>query len=131
MLKLFALGVQKNPDQVLRRSKEQLPEPDSLLLDQPELAKVYIDIIEQSFRSGIGGAHHEAALYTCPWGFRLHDIPVEVHLWHGELDLSVPISVGRYVADAIPNCHATFLKEEAHLSLPYNHIQEILNILVA
>jgi len=55
----------------------------------------------------------------------------EVHLWHGELDINVPISVGRYVADAIPNCHATFLKDEAHFSLPNNHIREILNILVA
>ena len=131
VLKLFDLGVRKNPDRVLSRSKEQLPEPDRLLLDQPELAKAYIGTIGESFRSGIGGVRHEAALYTRPWRFRLQDITTEIHLWHGELDLSVPISVGRYVADAIPNCNATFLKDEAHISLPHNHIREILSVLVA
>ncbi|MFC1955980.1 alpha/beta fold hydrolase [Chloroflexota bacterium] len=104
---------------------------DKLLLDKPELAKAYIDTIGESLRSGIGGVNHEATLYTCIWPFRLQDIPVEVHLWHGELDINVPISVGRYVADAIPNCRAIFLKDEAHISLPYNHIREILSILVA
>jgi len=130
MLMLASLGVRKNPDQFMSRSKEMVPEPDRLLLDQPELAKVYIDTINEMFRSGIAGANQEAALYTRPWRFRLQDIPGEVHLWHGELDLSVPVSVGRYVADAIPNCHATFLKDEAHISLPHNHIREILSILI-
>jgi len=131
ILMLTSMGVRKNPDQFLSRSKEMLPEPDRLLLDQPGLAKAYIDTIGESLRSGIGGVNHEAALYTHPWRFRLQDIPGEVHLWHGDLDINVPISVGRYVADAIPNCHATFLKGEAHISLPYNHIREILSILVA
>ena len=128
---LTSMGVRKNPDQFLSRSKEMLPEPDRLLLDQPELAKAYIDTIGESLRSGIGGVNHEATLYTRMWQFRLQDIPVEVYLWHGELDLNVPVSVGRYVADAIPNCHATFLKDEAHISLPHNHIRNILSVLVA
>ena len=128
---LASLGVRKNPGQFLSRSKEMVPVPDRLLLDQPELAKVYIDTLGESFRSGIGGANQEAALYTRPWKFRLQDITTEIHLWHGELDLNVPISVGRYVADAIPNCHATFLKDEAHISLLHNHIREILSVLIA
>ena len=130
ILMLTSMGVRKNPDQFLSRSKEMLPQPDKLLLDQPELAKAYIDTVGEAFRSGIGGVYHEAKLYTRPWGFRLQDIPVETHLWHGELDVNVPVSVGHYVADAIPKCHSTFLKEEAHLSLPYYHIQEILGTMI-
>ena len=128
---LSSMGVRKKPDQFLSRSKEMVPEPDKISLDQPKLAKAYIDTIGESLRSGIGGANREATLYTRPWQFRLQDITTEVHLWHGELDLNVPISVGHYVADAIPNCHATFLKDEAHISLPRNHIRDILNILVS
>jgi len=131
ILMLSSMGIRKNPDQFMSRSKDTLPEVDSQLLDKPELAKAYIDTVGEAFRSGIGGANHEAALYTRPWKFRLQDIPVEVYLWHGELDLNVPCSVGHYVADAIPNCHATFLKDEAHISLPYNHIREILSVLIA
>ena len=128
---LSSMGVRKNPDQFLSRSKEVFPELDRLLLDQPDLAKAYIDTVGESFRSGIGGANQEAALYTRPWRFRLQDITTEVHMWHGELDLNVPISVARHVADAIPNCHATFLKDEAHISLPHNHIRDILSVLLA
>ena len=127
---LFDMGLRKNPEQFVTRSKVQFPEPDRLLLDKPEVAKVYVEMLREAFRSGIDGVYQEAKLYTRPWNFRLEDISVEVHLWHGELDVNVPVSVGHYIADAIPNSHSTFLKKEAHLSLPYNHIQKILTILV-
>ena len=128
---LASLGLRKDPDQFLSRSKEALPKSEGLLLDQPDVAKAYIDSVREAFRSGIEGVNHEAVLYTRPWRFRLQDITPEIHLWHGELDLSVPISVGRYVANAIPNCHATFVENEAHISLPHKYIREILSILVA
>ncbi|MFC2000902.1 alpha/beta fold hydrolase [Chloroflexota bacterium] len=130
LLMLFAMGLRKNPEQFVSRSLDKLAEPDRLLLGQPDVAKVYVEMLREAFRSGIGGVHHDAGLYTRPWGFRLQDIAAEVHLWHGELDVNVPISVGRYVADAIPNCHSIFLKEEAHLSLPYHHIREILGTMI-
>ena len=128
---LASMGVRKNPDQFMLRTKEKAPEPDRLLLDHPDVAKVYVDMLREALRSGIGGVNQEATLYTRPWRFRLKDITTEVHLWHGELDLNVPVSVGHYVANAIPSCHAVFLKDEAHISLPHNHIREILSILVS
>jgi hypothetical protein len=70
-------------------------------------------------------------LYTKPWGFQLQKIAAEVHLWHGELDNNVPISVGRFVADAIPSCNARFYEEEGHLTLPHHRMKEILGALVA
>lgn len=130
LLMLFDMGLRKNPDQLVLRSLEKLAEPDRLLLGQPDVAKVYVEMLREAFLSGVGGVYHDAGLYTRPWGFKLQNIPVETHLWHGELDVNVPISVGRYVADAIPNCHAEFLREEAHFSLPYNHIQEILSVMI-
>ena len=43
----------------------------------------------------------------------------------------MPVSVGRSMAVAIPNCEAQFFPEEGHLTLPYNRIKEILSALVA
>ena len=40
LLMLFNMGLQKNPDQFVSRSKKTFPEPDRLLLDQPELKKI-------------------------------------------------------------------------------------------
>jgi hypothetical protein len=122
--------VRKDPAQVLSRSKETMSGEDGQLLDQPEVAEVFIDALREAFRAGVGGVHQEAALYARPWGFRLLDITAEVRLWHGGMDENVPVSVGHYVADAIPNCNATFCEEEGHLTLPHNRMKEILSTLV-
>jgi pimeloyl-ACP methyl ester carboxylesterase len=135
MLMMMSLGLRKNPDNVkdqfVSQGKELLPEPDRVLMEKPEFMQTLIDSLQEQFRSGIAGLHHEASLYARPWRFRLQDINAEVHLWHGDLDRSVPVSVGRYVADAIPNCHARFIENEGHMSLSINYIREILSVLVA
>jgi pimeloyl-ACP methyl ester carboxylesterase len=111
MLMLMSYGLRKKPDKFISSMKETLKGPDGvMILDKPELLKGTMDNFSEAFRSGIAGVHHEAGLYRRPWGFRLQDITAEVHLWHGEQDDNVPVSVGRYVADAIPNCRAKFIE---------------------
>ena len=68
----------------------------------------------EATRVGIRGFAREALIFSRPWGFRLEDITMEVHLWHGEEDASTPLPMAQYVASAIPNCHATFLPGEGH-----------------
>lgn len=130
ILMLTSMGLRRDPDQFLSRTKETISELDRQLLDQPELAALFIDGMREAFRNGIRGANQDAALYARPWGFKLRDITDEIHLWHGEQDINVPVSVGRYVADAIPNCNTNFYTMEGHLTLPHNHIREILSTLV-
>lgn len=132
ILLLTSVGMRKKPNRIQSQMIEGLKGPDkTLFLEKPELAKKIIESWREALRAGIAGVHHEAALYTRPWQFRLQDITVEIHLWHGEQDNNVPISVGRYVADAIPKCHATFVENEGHFSLPYKYLKECLSILVA
>jgi hypothetical protein len=80
---LTSMGLQRDPDRFLSQSKETLSEPDGQLLDQPELAKLFVAGLQEAFRSGVGGANRDATLYTKPWGFRLQELSAEVHLWHG------------------------------------------------
>ena len=131
LLMLMARSIRSDPDRTVSQMKESASEPDRLLMDQPEVAKAFVDSLREAFRSGIGGTNQDAALYARPWGFRLQDITAEVHLWHGENDNLVPGSVGHYVADAVPNCRAKFFEEEGHFTLPYNHTREFLSVLVA
>jgi pimeloyl-ACP methyl ester carboxylesterase len=133
MLLGMASVIRENPDQLVSQMKQApFPELDKVLMDQPKLSKMIVDFtFGEALRSGIDGLDQDAALYAHPWGFQLQDIAVEVHLWHGEPDINVPVSVGRYVADAIPNCRARFFPDEGHFSIARNHIREILNVLVA
>lgn len=131
VLMLTSMGLQRDPDQFLRRSKEAFSEPDARLLEQPDLAQVFVAGLQEAFRSGVGGANRDAALYAQPWGFQLQDISAEVHLWHGGQDANVPVSVGHKVAAALPHCNATFDEEEGHLTLARNRITGILGRLVS
>ena len=129
---LTSMGLRKKPDKFISKMKEELKGPDKvMILDKPELLKGTVDTMGEALRPGIAGVHHEAGLYTRPWGFRLQDITAEVHLWHGEQDDNVPVSVGRHVAGAIPNCHAKFIENEGHLTLIYKYVREYLSVLVA
>ena len=59
------------------------------------------------------------------WGFELGAVKIPVLLWQGERDGNVSAVHARYLASAVPNCHATFYPEEAHLSVMLNHGREI------
>ena len=131
VLYLTSMGLQRDPARFLEQSMEAFAEPDRKILEQPNLGNIFINGMREAFRTGIGGANLEAGLYTRPWGFALQDISTEVYLWHGEQDLNVPVSVGRYVAEAIPNSTAKFYPDDGHLTLPRSRLKEILSALIA
>ena len=106
--------------------------PDkALILDKPDIVQGVVNSLSEALRQGIAGVNHEAGLYSRPHGFSLQDITAEVHLWHGEQDFNVLTSVGRYVAGAIPNCHAKFIENEGHFTVPYKYMREYLSVLTA
>ena len=102
------------------------------MLDSKTL-KLLSEELFEAFRQGANGPAYEAELYGKDWGFRLEDISQDanVHLWHGELDLNVPISMARTVARAIPNCKAKFYPQEGHYSTMLNHLEEIFKTLIS
>lgn len=130
LLTFMSIGLRRNPKKFLAKSKESASAPDREVLDQPHLAVVLKDSIREAFRRGVGGANYEAGLYSRPWEFSLNEIRADVYLWHGGEDLNIPISVARYIVDAIPDCQASFEIDEGHFSLPYNHMRKILGTLV-
>jgi len=133
LLTLMSLGLRHQPEKFVARVGDAMEGADgALLLAKPELANDIIELLfKEAFRGGIRGVRHDARLYARPWGFQPQDIEVEVHLWHGGEDKNVPISVGRYMSNAIPNCHARFIEDQGHFSLAYNRLREILAVLVA
>ena len=100
---------------------------DRNAIGDDQLGRLYVTQLLEAFRRGSMGPAYDAMLYVHPWAFRLEDIPFDnVHLWHGELDVNVPVSMGRAVAKSIPNCHARFYPDETHLSVAFNHLEEVM-----
>lgn len=108
-----------------------MPAADLAALSRPGIAEAFLGAIEESWRDGMRGTALDAALLARPWGFALEEIAIPVHVWHGEADRMVPIGMGKAVAKAIPGCTAHFFPGEGHVSLAANHLQEILEALMA
>ena len=130
-LRLMALMARFAPRQIVKGAMATLPVPDQAMLTRPEFQDRFIAMIREALRAGPRGAQWDTALMVGPWDFRSHNVRSAVYLWHGEMDASAPIAMGRYMAAAIPNSHAFSYAGEGHLSLISNYLEEILNVLIA
>ena len=80
---------------------------------------------DELYRQGGRGLYDEALIMARPWGFPIEGVQTPVSLWYGELDNTVPVAMGRYLANALPNADATFYPTEGH-HLVYDRWREIL-----
>jgi pimeloyl-ACP methyl ester carboxylesterase len=103
---------------------------DREALERPEIESILSASFIEAARAGARGMAWDLALHGQPWGFSLRQIPIKVHLWHGERDDTVPAHMGRYIARTIPHCRAWFYPHDGHFSLPVNRMEEILQRLL-
>jgi pimeloyl-ACP methyl ester carboxylesterase len=76
------------------------------MLTRPDAQSALIADLQESYRQGTTVMAADLVRYSRPWGFRLDDVTTTVHLWHGEQDPKVPITVARQVAASLPRCRA-------------------------
>jgi pimeloyl-ACP methyl ester carboxylesterase len=119
----------RDPEHFITQMKRSFALVDRPYLDRPDVRATFAAEILEAFRQGSRGAAYELRLYSRRWGFRLKDIAMPVHLWHGDADRNVPATMARYLAKKIPDCRANFYPGEGHL-MAIDRIPEILATLV-
>ena len=101
-----------DPQRFAQGMARRLPEADRLttqrMLTRPGAQPAAIADLRESYRQGTTVMAADLLRYSRPWGFRLEDVTMTVHLWHGEQDPKVPITVARQVAASLPRCQAHF-----------------------
>jgi pimeloyl-ACP methyl ester carboxylesterase len=101
-----------DPQRFTQGMSRRLPEADRLttqrLLARPGAQPAFIEDLRESYRQGTTTMAADLLRYTRPWGFGLDQVTTPVHLWHGEQDPKVPITVARQLAASLPRCHTHF-----------------------
>ena len=124
----MVLTMRRDPERLrpqLLKLAQGMPEPDRVVFTQPETLQAILDAYCEAFQQGTLGPALDIKLCAQGWGVWLPEITMDVQLWHGEEDTNTPISMARYMQQAIPRCRATFIPGEGHVSLMHNHGQEI------
>lgn len=134
ILRMVARNAYKDPVAFISRVNGKLSDVDRAVVDKivmrsPEGLNRAVASLQQAFQGGTRGVAWDYSVLMNSWGFRLEDISIPIQLWQGEDDRQIPLSMGRYLATAIPHCRANFLPGEGHYAF-FSHVQDILNYLV-
>jgi pimeloyl-ACP methyl ester carboxylesterase len=113
------------PERALSAVKRQMPEADLAVLERPDVHAVFVEDARRASATAAQAAAQDFVLFVRDWGFRLQDIQVPVHVWHGDADKNVPFAQGEFVARRIPGAEFNPCRGEGHL-LAVDHLGEIL-----
>ena len=106
------------------------PEGDRRLLGRPEFKAMFLDDLLNGSRKQLAAPIADAVLFARYWGFRLDEITVPVHWWHGDADHIVPYSHGEHAVALLPDATLYTLPGESHLA-GLGRAEEILRTLSA
>ena len=109
----------------LERMLSDLPDVDREIITGAATDRV-LAMGRESFSRGVDGNKIEGRIYAEPWGFDLNEITIPISIWQGSLDVNVPLSNGRILADEIPSASANFVEGEGHFSLLFNNADAVL-----
>jgi pimeloyl-ACP methyl ester carboxylesterase len=113
------------PERALSATRRQMAAPDLAVLERPDVRAVFVEDARRASATTAQATVQDFTLFVREWGFRLQDIAVPVHVWHGDADKNVPYAQGEFVARRIPGAEFHPCPGEGHL-LVIDHLSEIL-----
>src|SRR6478752_885969 len=92
------------------------PEGDRRMLGRPEFKAMFLDDLLNGSRKQLAAPFADVVVFARPWGFRLDEIKVPVHWWHGDRDHIIPFAHGEHVVAALPDATLYVVPGESHLA---------------
>nr|VFJ94807.1 MAG: Pimeloyl-ACP methyl ester carboxylesterase [Candidatus Kentron sp. LFY]VFK19100.1 MAG: Pimeloyl-ACP methyl ester carboxylesterase [Candidatus Kentron sp. LFY] len=115
----------RDPEKHIDNLAAILSKADAEHLKDPAVRARFKRNIPEATRKGTRGWTREVKIQLRPWGFRLEDIRVPVHLWYWQDDPAIPPQMGRYLERRIPTAIPHFLPGGGHLSI-IDYLDKIL-----
>lgn len=92
------------------------PEGDRRLLGRPEFKAMFLDDLLNGSRKQLAAPIADAVLFARYWGFRLDEVQVPVHWWHGDADHIIPFAHGEHAVSLLPDARLYPIPGESHLA---------------
>lgn len=105
------------------------PEGDRRLLVRPEFKAMFLDDLLNGSRKQLAAPFADVVVFARDWGFRLDQVKVPVHWWHGDRDHIVPFAHGQHVVDRLPDAELHSIPGESHLA-GLGRAEEILRTMI-
>lgn len=103
-------------DRVIEQSIASMGEADQAAMERPEVRAWFGGLFGEAVKQGGRAAAYEAGLYRKPWGFDVSQVETPTSLWYGGKDEHVPASVGRWLAERIPNSSYVLWSDHGHFT---------------
>jgi pimeloyl-ACP methyl ester carboxylesterase len=117
--------VAADPAQLIALSGPVLAPPDRAVFDT-DVAAFLLAVFRDGLAAGAEGWVEDDLAFVAAWGVELGSVRVPVAVWHGEQDLSVPATHGRWLAGAIPGAELRLLPDDGHVSLIFAREREVV-----
>ncbi len=127
-MKIFAWLARKFPKLYIKMIPKEFSETDRKVYEHLNIAELIQADRNEGYRQGGIGSWYDAMIPS-NWSIPLNEIKTKLYLWQGEEDISVPLSMGQYIAEKVPNCEAEFIKGAGHFWI-FEHLAEMLEKLV-
>lgn len=89
---------------------------------------MFLDDLLNGSRKQLAAPFADAVVFAHDWGFRLEEVTVPVHWWHGDADHIIPFSHGEHVVARLPEATMYPMPGESHLG-GLGRAEEILTTL--
>jgi len=109
--------------------KARVPAADYQAFESPGRLEAFVLTLRESLRQNTMGATWDMQLYVKPLDFRLDQIHMPLHVFHGALDMNVPLALVRSVLAGIPGATLAVYAQDAHLSMLCNHFEDFAEVI--
>jgi pimeloyl-ACP methyl ester carboxylesterase len=107
------------------------PRQDKSILVNGDIREAVLRSMQEAAKQGPAGMLQDFLLYSKPWGFELEEVVVNIKLWHGLADTTVPLAHAVYYSKRLKTARLTLVPDEGHISLPIKHIDSVLEELTS
>ena len=110
------------------REELQQADGDRWFFGDPGRVETFDAHVRETWRQGLDAVKWELVAAYLPWGFRLADIAIPVHIWSGSQDPWVTKATIDFQVSTIPRCSVVIWPDGGHLGF-VKHWDEILTTL--